>query len=336
MGYESFWGEKMFKDIPDMNLGEIFRFLSYCSEPDENGCVFWMGAKDTNGYGAFNYCGKKWKPHRISYFLYNGYLESNLIIRHRCPVAPPNKLCVCPLHLTTGNYTDNARDLVADGYSKNQKLTFKDANDIRLKYKAGIKVDELITEYNVSKSCINQVLWNKSFSIDGYEWKRKLRKQKTGGVAFCKEKQKWAASVKCNYISKHLGYYDTYEEADLFIKKYKSGCLSYDNKIRKSGTGSISFKTRNNKFEVRYNDNYQKQFNTLEEAEQYLEDILNGTISPKIPKKIRKSGTGGISYLEKWGKYQVTYKKQHIGFFRTKIEAEQALQSFQQSQNFGV
>lgn len=59
------------------------------------GCWWWMGAKDTNGYGSVSWQGIQMLAHRVSYALAKGPIPTGLVIDHLCR----NKACINPEHL---------------------------------------------------------------------------------------------------------------------------------------------------------------------------------------------------------------------------------------------
>ena len=75
------------------------------------GCWEWVGGKDRNGYGHFNYCWNKYIAHRVAYLLWRGPLKKGLFVCHRCD----NPGCVRPSHLFLGTGSDNIRDSLAKG-----------------------------------------------------------------------------------------------------------------------------------------------------------------------------------------------------------------------------
>lgn len=59
------------------------------------GCWYWEGAKDGNGYGAFNWHNVKWRAHRASLKLAGIALIPGMYVDHICRVRD----CVRPEHL---------------------------------------------------------------------------------------------------------------------------------------------------------------------------------------------------------------------------------------------
>jgi HNH endonuclease len=68
-------------------------------------CWLWTGGKTLRNYGVF--CVRAWRiwaAHRYAYFIFNGPLDENLVLDHRCM----NTLCVNPRHLEQVTQQENA------------------------------------------------------------------------------------------------------------------------------------------------------------------------------------------------------------------------------------
>ena len=79
---------------------EIVRFQRKCAQPDENGCVIWLGAS-SRGYGYFG----KMPAHRWIYQHHHGVIPKGLEIDHRCR----NRGCVEASHLEAVTREENVR-----------------------------------------------------------------------------------------------------------------------------------------------------------------------------------------------------------------------------------
>lgn len=88
------------------DLYDVARFFSKINVLDEYQCWPFTGKKTNKGYGQFTAIGEKWYAHRFSYLMFNGTLDPNLFVRHKCD----NPICVNPYHLETGTHADNMLD----------------------------------------------------------------------------------------------------------------------------------------------------------------------------------------------------------------------------------
>lgn len=67
-------------------------------------CIIWKN-KTSNGYGRFSVNGFRFLAHRFSYMIYNGSIEPNKFIHHKCN----NKMCVNPEHLQQVTPKENTK-----------------------------------------------------------------------------------------------------------------------------------------------------------------------------------------------------------------------------------
>jgi len=77
----------------------------------ENGCWEWQAYRNKKGYGTFDIGEKGTLSHRVSYKLFIGYLEQNMLVCHKCD----NPCCVNPFHLFKGTNRDNFEDSLKKG-----------------------------------------------------------------------------------------------------------------------------------------------------------------------------------------------------------------------------
>lgn len=74
-------------------------------------CWYWVGCKNSNGYGNIRINYKIYLTHRLSYFIYFGDIPENMCVCHTCD----NPSCVNPAHLWVGSRSENTRDMIKKG-----------------------------------------------------------------------------------------------------------------------------------------------------------------------------------------------------------------------------
>lgn len=74
-------------------------------------CMVWTGARTSTGYGSMTVDGKRWKSHRYAYTLTFGPIPAGMDVLHSCDNPP----CCNPAHLSIGNASENARQMVSRG-----------------------------------------------------------------------------------------------------------------------------------------------------------------------------------------------------------------------------
>lgn len=86
------------------------RFASFCSEPDENGCVLWTSKSIGGaGYPIFTVGGELVGAHRFAWSLVNGPIPDGMEIDHVYERGCRSKLCVNHAHLEPVTHLENMR-----------------------------------------------------------------------------------------------------------------------------------------------------------------------------------------------------------------------------------
>ena len=92
--------------------------VSFFTDED---CWLWIGGTDTNGYGQIHFRREMRMAHRISWWIYKDYCQSNLLdtpeicVLHKCD----SPLCINPNHLFLGTRADNNKDKMEKGRATN-------------------------------------------------------------------------------------------------------------------------------------------------------------------------------------------------------------------------
>lgn len=85
-----------------MVYADVLRFWSYVRR-DKSGCLLWIGAISSTGYGTFSIRRRSFNAHRIAYQLVRGSIEQGKHLDHLCRV----RACVNPDHLEVVTQREN-------------------------------------------------------------------------------------------------------------------------------------------------------------------------------------------------------------------------------------
>jgi hypothetical protein len=139
----------------------VERFWSKTIQDKNTGCINWIAAKDSCGYGSFRIGNKTYHANRVAYELANGEFDKSLHVLHKCD----NPSCVNPNHLFLGTHQDNMTDMsnkkrLPDrrGMLNNSaKLTEKDVLSIRSFIKTKLSQREIAAIFGVHQVQISSI-----------------------------------------------------------------------------------------------------------------------------------------------------------------------------------
>jgi hypothetical protein len=138
------------------------------AEVQNSGCILWVKAKTTSGYGHLRYEGKVKQAHRIVLEHQLGRpIGENMKACHTCN----NPACVNENHLYEGTQADNMRDMRQSnrawypkgGKHGRAKLNEQQVLEIREKLTQGKTICSIASEYGVSKSTIGYIKTNQTW-----------------------------------------------------------------------------------------------------------------------------------------------------------------------------
>lgn len=142
--------------IKAMKLAEMEKKFWSRVRKTKNGCWFWLGAKNSNGYGQADGPGGWETAHRVAYRYTYGDFDDNLQVLHKCDVRD----CVNPEHLFLGTLQDNMRDMDRKG-RRQLKISWEQVREMRQRYANGERVSEIAKTYSVAYCTVLMIVKNK-------------------------------------------------------------------------------------------------------------------------------------------------------------------------------
>jgi len=136
------------------------------SVPEPNsGCWLWIfGGFDRKGYGLMRGGGARWRAHRASYEAFVGPIPEGLFVLHACDTPA----CVNPDHLSTGDNTENMRQMYergrgsasrCRGSSRPKSCTTEAAvSEWRSLYLAGESTATIATKYGMRPKTVRRAI----------------------------------------------------------------------------------------------------------------------------------------------------------------------------------
>ena len=133
-----------------------------------NGCWEWQKSRHKQGYGNLCYKRTVHLAHRISWIVFNGEINKEILVLHKCDNPP----CCNPDHLFLGTDRDNIIDAFSKGRIErkkgedhyNSKLTNEIVLEIKKLYKQGVPQKQIAKILNVNERTVNGI-------ASGNSWK---------------------------------------------------------------------------------------------------------------------------------------------------------------------
>ncbi len=162
--------------MPKMTNYEKDVFWAKVERGDNDKCWSWRLVVESNGYANVMFKKKKYKAHRIAYFLHYGVEPGDKLCCHKCD----NSRCLNPMHIFLGTYLDNSNDKVAKGRQafnqgeKNgySKLNKTQVNEIRRLYELKISASVISNTYGIKYSSVKRAVVYESWKHIKYDPKK--------------------------------------------------------------------------------------------------------------------------------------------------------------------
>lgn len=150
---------------------------------DINQCWIWNAAKDSDGYGKFQFEKKSWRAHRWIYNFYVKEIPDDVLVLHLCNIPS----CVNPNHLYDGTVTDNNKYRTESDNCSFATLLVRNILDILqgIETNKYSSIEQIAKIFCVRRNTITGIL-------DGSSWRSVTEKYYTDDELyklFCKVKQ---------------------------------------------------------------------------------------------------------------------------------------------------
>lgn len=147
------------------------RMNKYTNQKSKTECWLWQGTLNDKGYAMLSIGGRKGlyaRVSRLAYYFEYGPFDESLKACHHCD----NPQCVNPNHIFLGTSKDNTLDMYLKGreslppnfYGEEVATSKLTEEDVLTIYNSTLSMDELATQYNISKTQIHRILTGKSWA----------------------------------------------------------------------------------------------------------------------------------------------------------------------------
>lgn len=158
----------------------------------ESGCLEFMGARTSDGYGVVRYQNRCYYTHRIAWERASGRrVPDGLLVMHTCD----NPCCCNPDHLRVGTRADNSRDMIAKGRARHPGPTKagRPMTDAQMEYidqrRGKVPARVIARELGLSYSAVYRYLWGKTYRDKRCIWYRIPGMTNRGYVTSCENRE---------------------------------------------------------------------------------------------------------------------------------------------------
>lgn len=141
-----------------------FTLLESSTIDHTTGCWVWEKCLNGDGYPVIWVNKKRWKGHRLSFFIFYGQDPGKLLVCHACD----NRKCINPDHLWLGTHLDNNRDCINKNRMRHppnlgekhgmSKFTDDLVRLIRKEYSTGVTQTSLAKKYKCHQATIGRIV----------------------------------------------------------------------------------------------------------------------------------------------------------------------------------
>lgn len=133
----------------------------------EGGCWEWRKSRSRQGYGQIGFNRKTCLLHRVSWTVFVGPLDKDILVLHKCDNPP----CCNPEHLFLGTDKDNILDAFAKGRiirkkgEQNYHAKLKEENiiEIRVLHEKGLSFEEIGKIFYTSRTNVRAIVNRKAW-----------------------------------------------------------------------------------------------------------------------------------------------------------------------------
>ena len=134
----------------------VSRFWHLVAIGDADDCWPWGGYSDDDGYGVFQFNGRRRGAHELALSFATGERRAEgMDTRHACDNPP----CCNPAHLTFGTRLENVRDMYERGRAARQgRLTDAQVEEMRVRRANGARQKDLARDYGITDGQVSMIV----------------------------------------------------------------------------------------------------------------------------------------------------------------------------------